>query len=76
MLNVRARLLVVKFIEAVPTNGILLRSDPFNKESTDVEFFDGVRLLVVKFIEAVPTNGIPLRSDQMLNSLTGRGCSS
>ena len=33
----RARLLVVKFIEAVPTNGILPRSDPLTKESTDVE---------------------------------------
>ena len=57
---------------------------------TDVEFFDRARLLLVKFIEAVPTNGILLRSDplanskvchrthllQMLNSLTGRGCSS
>ena len=61
----RARLLVVKFIEAVPTNGILPRSDPLTKESIDVEFFDMARLLVVRFIEAVPTNGIFPRSDPL-----------
>jgi hypothetical protein len=61
---------VIKFIEAVPTEGIpsgsfsdqikcLTLYQPLTEESTDVEFVDRARPTVIKFIEAVPTEGIP-----------------
>jgi hypothetical protein len=55
----RARLTVIKFVEAVPTNGIPAVSFSNHIKSTDVEFLDRVRLAVIKFIEAIPTKGIP-----------------
>ena len=55
----RARLTVIKFVEAVPTKGIPAVSFSNHIKSTDVEFLDSARLTVIKFIEAIPTKGIP-----------------
>ena len=55
----RARLTIIKFVEAVPTKGIPSVSFSNHIKSTDVEFLDSARLTVIKFIEAIPTKGIP-----------------
>ena len=55
----RARLTIIKFVEAVPTKGISAVSFSNHVKSTDVEFLDSARLTVIKFIEAIPTKGIP-----------------